>query len=99
MGRLSSYAWRYWRRYLLGGLCLLVTTTLVMWIPWWIREAIRIIENGGSPRGVAFYAVVISLAAIAQGIVRTCSRAVIFNAGRDVEYDLRDEVFADLYII
>jgi ATP-binding cassette, subfamily B, multidrug efflux pump len=67
-----------------------------MWIPWWIREAIRIIENGGSPRGVAFYAVVISLAAIAQGIVRTCSRALIFNAGRDVEYDLRNDVFAHL---
>ena len=96
MGRLSRYAWRYWRRYLLGALCLLGTVTLVMWIPWWIREAIRIIEHGGSPRDVIFYAVMIAVAAIFQGIVRTCSRALIFNAGRDVEYDLRNDVFAHL---
>src|ERR1044071_2769761 len=96
MGRLRSYAWRYWRRYLLGALCLLGTATLVMWIPWWIREAIKIIENGGSIGDVTWYAVVIALAALAQGVVRTCSRALIFNAGRDVEYDLRNDLFAHL---
>jgi ATP-binding cassette subfamily B protein len=31
-----------------------------------------------------------------QGIARTCSRALIFNAGRDVEYDLRNDLFAHL---
>ncbi|HEY7167919.1 MAG TPA: ABC transporter ATP-binding protein [Candidatus Binatia bacterium] len=96
MGRLRSYAWRYWRRYLLGALCLLGTATLVMWIPWWIREAIKIIENGGSIRDVTWYAAIIAAAAVAQGIVRTCSRALIFNAGRDVEYDLRNDLFAHL---
>ena len=96
MGRLKNYAWRYWRRYLLGGLCLLATATLVMWIPWWIREAIRIIEHGGPLRDVTRYAVIIAAAALLQGIVRTCSRALIFNAGRDVEYDLRNDLFAHL---
>jgi len=96
MERLKNYAWRYWRRYLLGGLCLLGTATLVMWIPWWIREAIRIIESGGSLRDVGVYALVITVAAVLQGIVRTCSRALIFNAGRDVEYDLRNDLFAHL---
>src|SRR5918992_1657074 len=96
MGRLKTYLWRYWRRYLLGGLCLLVTATLVMWIPWWIREAVRILEQGGALRDVTFYAAVIGLAAVAQGIIRTCSRALIFNAGRNVEYDLRNDLFAHL---
>jgi ATP-binding cassette subfamily B protein len=96
MGRLKTYAWRYWRRYLVGALCLLATATLVMWIPWWIREAVRIIESGGQLRDVTFYAVVIAGAALAQAIVRTCSRALIFNAGRDVEYDLRNDLFAHL---
>jgi ATP-binding cassette subfamily B protein len=67
-----------------------------MWIPWWIREAVRIIESGGPLRDVTFYAAVIAGAAVAQGIVRTCSRALIFNAGRDVEYDLRNDLFAHL---
>lgn len=96
MGRLKTYLWRYWRRYFLGGLCLLGTVTLVMWIPWWIREAVRILEQGGALSDVTFYAAVIALAALAQGIIRTCSRALIFNAGRNVEYDLRNDLFAHL---
>ena len=68
MGRLKTYLWRYWRRYLLGGLCLFGTATLVMWIPWWIREAVRILEQGGALSDVTYYAAVIGLAALAQGI-------------------------------
>lgn len=96
MGRLQGYLWRYWRRYLLGALCLLGTATLVMWIPWWIREAVRIIEHGGPVEGVTFYVAIIVVAAVAQGVLRTFSRALIFNAGRDVEYDLRNDLFAHL---
>lgn len=96
IGRLQGYLWRYWRRYLLGALCLLGTATLVMWIPWWIREAVRIIENGGPIEGVTFYVAIIIVAAVAQGVARTFSRALIFNAGRDVEYDLRNDLFAHL---
>lgn len=96
MGRISQYLWRYWRSYLFGGLCLFGTATLVMWIPWWIREAIRIIEHGGALGDVRYYVLLIIAAAIAQGFVRTYSRALIFNAGRNVEYDLRNDLFAHL---
>ena len=96
MGRLKTYLWRYWRRYLLGAICLFGTATLVMWIPWWIRAAVRIIERGGAVGDVTFYALIIIAAAVAQGIVRTFSRALIFNAGRDIEYDLRSDLFAHL---
>lgn len=96
MGRLSRYIWRYWRSYLVGGLCLLGTATLVMWIPWWIREAVRVIEHGGPMRDVTYYAVLIIAAAVVQGVVRAYSRALIFNAGRTVEYDLRNDLFAHL---
>src|SRR5713226_8163102 len=96
MGRLRSYLWRYWRRYLVGALCLFVTATLIMMIPWWIREGVRILERGGALREVSFYALMIALAAILQGIVRTYSRFLIFNAGRDIEYDIRNDLFAHL---
>jgi ATP-binding cassette, subfamily B, multidrug efflux pump len=96
MQRLLGYVRRYWRQYLLGGLCLLGTATLVMWIPWWIREAVAIIEHGGSMRDVTYYAILIIAAAIVQGVVRTYSRALIFNAGRNIEYDLRNDLFAHL---
>ncbi|MEK6601462.1 MAG: ABC transporter ATP-binding protein, partial [Candidatus Binatota bacterium] len=96
MGRLKSYLWRYWRRYLLGAFCLFGTATLVMWIPWWIREGVRIIEHGGPVGDVSYYVLLIIVAAVAQGIIRTYSRSLIFNAGRDVEYDLRNDLFAHL---
>lgn len=96
MGRLWQYLRRYWRRYLIGGLCLLGTATLVMLIPWWTRAVVRIIEQGGSLSEVRYYALAIIAAALLQGVVRTYSRAMIFNAGRDVEYDLRNDLFAHL---
>jgi ATP-binding cassette subfamily B protein len=96
MGRLKHYVWRYRRRYFVGAICLLSTATLVMWIPWWIREAVRIIEHGGPIHEVTTYAIVIAIAAVAQGVVRTYSRVLIFNAGRNVEYDLRNDLFAHL---
>ena len=96
MGRLVGYLRRYRRQYLLGGLCLLGTATLVMWIPWWIREAVRIIEHGGPASDAVYYAALIIAAAVLQGIVRTWSRALIFNAGRNIEYDLRNDLFAHL---
>ncbi len=67
-----------------------------MWIPWWIREAVRVIEHGGPMRDVTYYAVLIIAAAVVQGVVRAYSRALIFNAGRTVEYDLRNDLFAHL---
>lgn len=96
MGRLKSYLWRYWRRYLLGALCLFGTASLVMWVPWWIREGVRIIEQGGPIEDVTFYASVIIGAAVVQGLIRTFSRSLIFNAGRDIEYDLRNDLFTHL---
>jgi ATP-binding cassette, subfamily B, multidrug efflux pump len=96
MGRLNFYLRRYWRRYFFGAFCLLGTATLVMWIPWWIREAVRVIEMGGPLSDVTYYAALIGGAAVAQGFVRTFSRSLIFNTGRNVEYDLRNDLFAHL---
>src|SRR5437867_10425804 len=42
--------------------------TLVMWIPWWIREAVRVIEHGRAMRDVTYYAVLIIAAAVVQGV-------------------------------
>lgn len=96
MQRLKGYLWRYWKRYLIGVLCLAVTATLIMVVPWWIRAAVRTIEQGGPIEDVVFYAMMIIVAAVAQGLVRTFSRFLIFNAGRDIEYDLRNDLFAHL---
>jgi ATP-binding cassette subfamily B protein len=96
MGRLWHYLGRYRRLYLIGGVCLLGTVTLVMWIPWWTREIVRIIEQGGSMRDVTFYAVLIIVRRLVTGRRTNLFTGADFNAGRNVEYDLRNDLFAHL---
>ncbi|GIW41665.1 MAG: ABC transporter ATP-binding protein [Candidatus Binatia bacterium] len=96
MRRLFGYLARYRWRYALGGLCLLGTATLAMAVPYLLKRAVDTVAAGGPLREVTRYALVIVAIALVQGVVRTFSRFVVFNAGRDVEYDLRNDLFAHL---
>ncbi len=96
MQRLKSYLWRHWQSYLLGGICLFGTATLIMLIPWWIRAAVSVIERGGPREDVVTYAMMMIGAAIGQGLLRTFSRFLIFNSGRAIEYELRNDIYAHL---
>ena len=91
---------RYRVRYAVGGLALFATATLVMVIPKLTQRAFDVI-GGDLPAeeklaDVALYGVAILAIAVVQAVVRTWSRALIFNAGRDVEYDLRGELYDHL---
>lgn len=102
MRRLLAYLARYRARYLFGCLCLIATASLAMSIPVLLKRAVDSIPGSGAspaPDGVrtaAFYALAIIGIAIVQGVVRSFSRFVIFNVGRDVEYDLRNDLFRHL---
>ncbi len=100
MNRLWKYIRRYRIRYAVGGLALFVTATLVMAIPKLTQMAFDVIGGAGTTEEkiatVTTYALTIVVIAIVQAIVRTWSRALIFNAGRDVEYDLRGELYDHL---
>jgi len=100
MNRLWKYMRRYRARYAVGGLALFATATLVMIIPKLTQRAFDVIGGDLSPEEklstVTGYAASIIAIAVLQAIVRTWSRALIFNAGRDVEYDLRGELYDHL---
>src|SRR6188508_3231220 len=98
--RLWSYVLRHRVRYVLGGFCLFITTTFVMAIPYLSRLGIDALRAGGDPSVVlgtlGKYAGLIVVLALLQAVVRTLSRALIFNTGRDIEYELRNDLFAHL---
>lgn len=96
MHRLWRYILRYRARYLRGIFCLVVTATLAMSIPLLLKHAVEAIEHGASVRQLAFYIMAIVAVALVQGVVRAFSRFMIFNVGRDIEYDLRNDLFAHL---
>jgi ATP-binding cassette subfamily B multidrug efflux pump len=95
MKRLLPYLRRYWLRYAFGILCTFATATFAMIIPLFIRDAINATQ-AKHIEVVAHYAKLMIATAIALGIVRWFSRFTIFNIGRDIEYNLRNDLFAHL---
>src|SRR2546422_7697576 len=96
MPRLWGSLARYRLRYCGGILCLLAATTLVMSVPWLYGQAVDAIAPGAGGRELGRYLALIAAIAVVQGVVRTYSRFVIFNVGRDIEYDLRNDLFEHL---
>jgi ATP-binding cassette subfamily B multidrug efflux pump len=96
MRRLWAYLLRYRWRYAAGGSCLLATATLAMAVPYLLKQTIDAIGHGAPSGRIATYALWIIGVAIAQAVVRTFSRILIFNVGRDVEYELRNDLFLHL---
>jgi ATP-binding cassette subfamily B multidrug efflux pump len=95
MKRLLLYVRRYWLRYAFGIVCTFANAALAMIIPLFIRDAINATESHRIDL-VAHYAELMILFAITLGVVRWFSRFVIFNVGRDIEYDLRNDLFEHL---
>jgi ATP-binding cassette, subfamily B, multidrug efflux pump len=95
MNRLPPYLRRHWLGYLFGIICTFVTGSLAMVGPYLLRDAVNAIE-GGHFGLVPFYAKLMGCAALMLGATRWFSRFVIFNCGRDVEYELRNDLFEHL---
>jgi len=84
--------------FLLGFLCLAATNALVALIPWLLGGAIDALTRGGAEghATVLRNAGLIAACAVLQMLIRTWSRVLIFNGGRNIEYALRRDVFAHL---
>ena len=96
MSRLWRYLARYRLRYAGGILCLVGATTLTMSVPWLFKQVVDGIASGAPVASlVPLLGMVIGIAVV-QTVVRTYSRFLIFNVGRDIEYDLRNDLFAHL---
>jgi len=95
MKRLWSYIRRYWHRYGFGIFCTILTATLLTLIPRLSGMAINAIQHGDYGR-LERVSLLMIAAALMMGVARWFSRFTIFNCGRDVEYDLRNDLFAHL---
>lgn len=95
---------RYGRLYALGAVLLVATNVLALEIPDALGGAINALRSastGALTTDVAYEAVRTSALlifglAVAASLTRIGSRVFVFNAGRLVEFDLRNEVYAHL---
>jgi ATP-binding cassette subfamily B multidrug efflux pump len=95
MKRLFSFMRRHWLTYFFGILATFLTATFYNFVPLLTRDAINAAQAGHRP-ALAHYAELIALVAVVMGTARWISRFVIFNIGRDIEYEIRNDLFAHM---
>ena len=95
---LWSYVRPYWRSIAIGGLLLIVTNALAKSLPWLLKNAVDGLV-GLQFESVGYYALAMVGVALVMFFVRVLSRVFVFNVGRDVEYDLRNDIVARLHTL
>src|SRR5215472_4704406 len=112
MKRLFSYLARYWNWYAWGMLCTLVASACGMSVSYLSGAAINSIQGHGPqtfgalahlgvPAQESLNRIILMMIVVALvgGTARWLSRFVIFNTGRDIEYDLRNDLFEHLTLL
>src|SRR5579871_5789973 len=98
MRRLFGYMRGVGWRYAFGVLCTFATATLAMLVPYLLKTGIDAIQAGQYVR-LSHIAAAIGGAAILMGVARWFSRFTIFNCGRDIEYEIRKDLFERLMLL
>ena len=81
---------------LTGGVCIVVTNSLTMVIPYIIKIILDLLENS-APMSVLLEFIYLTLAlALTAGIFRFFTRRTIIWTSRKIEYSLRSELFGHL---
>lgn len=101
-----AHLWGYFTRYLwwfLGGAAALVVTNyLGLEIPAQLGRAVQLLKESEAAFGPATQSALLNIGliiialAIGAGVARIISRITIFNAGRFIEFDVRNELYAKL---
>jgi ATP-binding cassette subfamily B protein len=93
---IKSYLYRYKSRWLWGFLMVLLSTAFSMVSPWVLRQAINALQQGVTVEKLIIYAATIVAATIIQGIFLFYMRQTMIVASRMIEYDLRNDLFAQI---
>ncbi|MGC1920052.1 MAG: ABC transporter ATP-binding protein [Acidobacteriaceae bacterium] len=90
---LFPYMRRYRRGFLLGGFFAVCSNAIWVMFPEVIRRAIDDMTKHLSYRGILFYAGILVAVALSKGVFLFLTRWVLIGLSRDIEYDLRNDLF------
>src|SRR5579862_6803009 len=94
---LYPYLKKYWRGFAWGTLCVLLLNGIWVQFPRVLRVAIDYLDKGGRDlKKLGFYALLIVLIATTKGIFQFLTRWIVIGISRDIEFDLRNDLFAHL---
>ena len=97
--KLGSYLRPHWRVVLLGTIALLIVNILGVYLPLLIRDSIDRLQGDFSFSGLSRSALWLLVFAAVMWCFRMLSRTLIFGAGRDVEFSLKQKIFQHLLTI
>ena len=93
---LRPYLWRYRRGFALGLGALVVKDLLGAALPLVMRASIDALTSGVALRVVLGFCAVLAGASAVKGLFQYWMRVILIGISRDVEYDLRNELFGRL---
>jgi ATP-binding cassette subfamily B multidrug efflux pump len=93
---LAPYFKKYRRGYLLGGICVLFHNGIWILFPQVIRRAVDDLNQGVTRHKLLTYALLLLAIAAAKGIFQFLTRWIVIGVSRDVEFDLRNDLFRHL---
>ena len=91
-----KYLWHYRRTMALGFVCLILKDVSQAMQPLMIRGAVDALTAGSVSRVFLRYAAYLVGLAVLKGVFQYWMRVILIGISRDVEYDLRNDLFAHL---
>jgi len=93
---LYPYLRRYWKQLAWGGVSVIFYNSLKILIPIVIGHAVDDLRHGITQQKILFHALRLLAAAAASAVFLYITRQVIIGASREIEFDLRNDLFANL---
>ena len=93
---LLPYLKRYRLGFIIGGLCVLLTNGIWILFPQVIGNAADDLNQGVTPHKLLIYAGLLLAVAVSKGIFQFLTRWIVIGISRDIEFDLRNDLFARL---
>ena len=93
---LRPYLARYKVQFVLGLAALVITQAVGVTVPLVIKAAIDSIAQGTTPRRLLYFAALLLGIALAKAFFQFWMRWILIGISRDIEYDLRNDLFSHL---
>ncbi len=93
---LFPYLRKYWRGYLVGAVSVLLTNIIWVQFPRVIKAVTDDLNDRHLHRTLVFYALLLIAIAVGKGIFQFLTRWILIGISRDIEFDLRNDMFRHL---
>jgi ATP-binding cassette subfamily B multidrug efflux pump len=93
---LTPYLRRYWKNLAWGGVAVILYNTIKVLIPLVIGHAIDDMQHGLTEAKILHHGLRLLVIAVFSAVFLYTTRQVIIGASREIEFDLRNDLFANL---